>query len=251
MFEPDLTLDTLAVVGLAFVLAGFVKGVVGGGLPAIAVPIMAGTLEPALAAALTFVPVIATNIWLISQGGLFARIIKRYWPFLGLLAIGSGLGSQILVSVSPTIMTIVIGTLVILLSPLPFIPRNWAIPEKTQRWLNPPTGLALGIVGGATVMLAPVIIYFVALRLEKDVFVAAMGAIALSAMIPLFIGLATSGVLGQHEIALSAFAFLPAAIGMAIGVWLRGRISQRSFQAVLSVALLGIGFNLIVRGLSD
>jgi len=246
MFETGLTLDALTIAGFAFLLAGLVKGVVGGGIPAVAVPIIAGTLEPALAAALTFVPVVATNVWLLSQGGLFVRIIKSYWPFLGLLAIGSALGSQILVSVSPEIMKIAIGTMVILLSPLPFIPKHWSISVKTQRWLNPPVGLLLGIIGGATVMLAPVIIYFVALRLERDVFVAAMGAIALSSMTPLFIGLAAGGVLGVPEIALSALVFLPTAIGMAVGVWLRVRISQRHFQAVLSVALFSLGLKLIV-----
>ncbi|MFT5448453.1 MAG: putative membrane protein YfcA, partial [Gammaproteobacteria bacterium] len=112
MFETGLSLDILTIAGFAFLLAGLVKGVVGGGIPAVAVPIIAGTLEPALAAALTFVPVVATNVWLLSQGGLFMRIIKSYWPFLGLLAIGSAIGSQILVSVSPEIMKMAIGTMV-------------------------------------------------------------------------------------------------------------------------------------------
>jgi len=73
-----------------------------------------------------------------------------------------------------------------------------------------------------------------------------MGAIALSSMTPLFIGLAAGGVLGVPEIALSALVFLPTAIGMAVGVWLRVRISQRHFQAVLSVALFSLGLKLIV-----
>lgn len=207
---------------------------------------MAGAFEPALAAALTLIPVVATNIWLLSHGGLFIRVIKTYWPFLGLLATGSTLGSQILVSTPPATMKIVIGTLVVLLSPLPLLPTSWSIAETTQRWLNPPVGLVLGIVGGATVMLAPVILYFVALRLDKDLFVAALGAIALCSMTPLYLVLATSGVLGAPEMTLSALAFLPTAIGMVIGVWLRGRISQRHFQVVLSLGLLGIGLKLIL-----
>ena len=249
MLELSITADLLMVVGVAFVLAGLVKGVVGGGLPAVAVPIMmAGALEPAQAAALTLVSVIATNIWLLAQGGLFARIIKRYWPLFACLSIGSGLGSQILVTVPPETMKTIIGVLVVVLSPLPFLPQRWVIPNRYQSWLNPLAGFSLGVVGGATVMLAPVIIYFVALRLEKDLFVTAMGAVALSSMMPLFAGLATNGVLGCQEALMSALAFLPAAVGMAIGVRLRKRISQRSFQVVLSVALLAIGTNLIISG---
>jgi uncharacterized membrane protein YfcA len=175
------------------------------------------------------------------------RVIKAYWPFLGFLAIGSRLGSQILVSTPPATMKIVIGTLFVLLSPLPLLPTKRSIAETTQRWLNPPVGLVLGIVGGATVMLAPVILCFVALRLDKDLFVAALGAIALCSMTPLYLVLATSGVLGASEITLSALVFLPSTIGLVIGVWLRGRISQRHFQVVLNLGLLGLGLKLISR----
>ena len=235
----------MCIIAIAFVCAGLVKGVVGGGLPAIAVPIMAGVLEPALGAALTLVPVIATNVWLLLQGGLVAQVLRRYWTFLVALAAGSALGSQVLAAASPDHMRLAIGVLVVILSPLPFMPQGWAISPSVQRWLNPLAGLAMGLVGGATVMLAPAIVYFVALRIEKNLFVASMGAIALSSMVPLFLGLAASDVLGASELFVSAIALLPAAAGMVIGIWLRDRISQRGFQVVLSLALLAIGLNLI------
>ena len=245
MLELNVSAVALYIIALAFVCAGLVKGVIGGGLPAVAVPVVASTLEPAVAAAVTLVPVIATNIWLLLQGGLVTQVIRRYWPFLIMLGFGSALGSQILATASPVTMRLVIGTLVIILCPLPFLPQSWAISPATQRWLNPLAGLAMGLVGGATVMLAPAIVYFVALRIEKNLFVASMGAIALFSMLPLFTSLAVSRVLGESELILSALAFVPAAAGMAVGIWLRGRISQRGFQAVLSIALLAIGLNLI------
>jgi len=249
---PDfgLGLDAILIISAAFLLAGLVKGVGGGGLPAVAVPIMAGAVEPALAAALTLVPVVSTNLWLVFQGGHFGEVWRRYWPFLCALAAGSAIGSQILVSAPPQTMAMTIGIMVILLSPLPFIPRDWAIPMRTQRWLNPVAAGGMGILGGATVMLAPVIVYFVALRIDMNLFLASMGAVALSSMTPLFIGLAANRVLGLEEVLVSAAAFGPTAIGMAAGVWLRGRISQRGFQRVLFVALLLIGVNLVWKGLA-
>ena len=244
---PELNLppDVFVIIIISFACAGLVKGVVGGGLPAVAVPIMAGVLEPATAAAITLIPVIATNIWLLLQGGLLVQVTHRYWPFLISLGSGAALGSQILASSSPDAMRIVIGVLVIALSPLPLLPQRWAIPLQMQRWLNPLAGFAMGLVGGATVMLAPAIVYFVALRIDKNLFVAAMGAIALFSMLPLFVGLAASRVLGSDEAILSGLAFVPAAFGMVLGIWLRERISQRGFQCLLSLALLAIGFNLL------
>ena len=116
-------------------------------------------------------------------------------------------------------------------------------------WLNPIAAGIMGISGGATVMLAPVIVYFVALRIDKDLFTASMGAVALSSMGPLFFGLAANQVFGLDELLISIAVLVPALIGMGFGTWLRGRISQAGFQRVLFIALLGIGINLIYRSL--
>ena len=158
MIQFGLSLDAILVISLAFLLAGLVKGVVGGGLPAVAVPIMANVIAPAVAASVTLMPVIVTNFWLLLQGGRLKEVLQRYWTFLLPLAVGSLIGAQILVTVPPATMALIIGGFVIILSPLPFIPKNWAIPEKTQKWLNPSAAGIMGIVGGATVMLAPVIV---------------------------------------------------------------------------------------------
>ncbi len=53
----------VALVIATFLLAGFVKGVVGMGLPPVAIGIMALTMPPAQAAALVLVPDFVTNIW--------------------------------------------------------------------------------------------------------------------------------------------------------------------------------------------
>jgi len=249
---PDFGLspDAILVLSAAFLIAGLVKGVVGGGLPAVAVPIMANVIAPAVAAAVTLMPVVVTNFWLLFQGGRFKEVMRRYWTFLLPLAFGSLIGAQILVTAPPATMTLIIGGFVVLLSPLPFIPKTWAIAEHTQKWLNPIAAGTMGIVGGATVMLAPVIVYFVALRIDKDLFAASMGAVALASMGPLFLGLAANRVFGLDELLISLAALVPTLIGMGIGTWLRSRISQAGFQRVLFVALLGIGINLIYKSLS-
>ena len=247
MPEFGLPITAIAIILAAFFLAGLVKGVIGGGLPAISVPVMLNAIDPASAASLTFIPVIITNFWLLFHGGRFKEVFHRYWQFLLPLSIGSLLGAQILVSAPAETMALAIGIFVVTLSPLPFIPKCWAISEKTQRWLNPVAASTMGVLGGATVMLAPVIVYFVALRIDKELFVASMSAIALSSMTPLFVSLAIHNVLSVNEIFLSGVVLFPALIGMALGIWLRRQVSQRSFQRILFVALLGIGLNLIFK----
>ena len=53
----------LAVAGFAFVLAGFVKGVLGQGLPTVAVGLLSLIMSPGEAAALVVIPALLTNIW--------------------------------------------------------------------------------------------------------------------------------------------------------------------------------------------
>ena len=53
----------LLAVALAFCLAGFVKGVLGLGLPTLAMGLLALVMAPAEAAALLVLPSLVTNIW--------------------------------------------------------------------------------------------------------------------------------------------------------------------------------------------
>jgi hypothetical protein len=58
MSEPLLILITAA-----FLLAGFVKGTIGLGLPTVSMGLLAVTMPPARALAIVIVPAIVTNIW--------------------------------------------------------------------------------------------------------------------------------------------------------------------------------------------
>ena len=59
---------SLAVAGAVFVLAGFVKGVLGMGLPTVAMGLLSVFMAPAYAAALLVVPSLVTNVWQIHSG---------------------------------------------------------------------------------------------------------------------------------------------------------------------------------------
>src|SRR5450432_3192708 len=65
-----------------FILAGFVKGVVGLGLPAISMGLLALVMPPADAASILILPTVATNIWQMAAGPSLKPIIARLWPVL-------------------------------------------------------------------------------------------------------------------------------------------------------------------------
>jgi len=71
----------LAFVSSTFLLAGFVKGVVGLGLPTIAMGLLAAAMTPAQGAALLVVPSFFTNVWQ-AAGPQFMPLLRRLWPML-------------------------------------------------------------------------------------------------------------------------------------------------------------------------
>lgn len=245
----EFTLPILLICTLAFLFGGIAKGAVGGGLPAVAVPLMATVIEPATAVALTFVPVALANIWQALQGGHYRAALRLYWPFTLAFGLGIAVGTQILVALDPNTMALAIGALVIVSALLQWRLKDFSIPQTSARWLDPVCGLGLGLMSGATAMFTPLIVYFSARRPDKDVFIAQIALCMISGSVPLYATLALKDVLSREEAILSALAFIPAALGLLAGKWVRDRMSQESFRRVLLLALVLLGLALITKGL--
>ena len=75
----------------AFLLAGFVKGVIGLGLPTVSVGLLATAMPPSRAIAIVIVPAIITNIWQTFVGPYLRDIVRRLWPLMAGTAIGAWL----------------------------------------------------------------------------------------------------------------------------------------------------------------
>jgi hypothetical protein len=61
--SPQAQLHDLSLIAAVFLLAGFVKGVIGLGLPTIAMGLLAPIMPTSKAAALLIVPSLVTNVW--------------------------------------------------------------------------------------------------------------------------------------------------------------------------------------------
>src|SRR5579871_5162098 len=83
----------LIFIAAVFLLAGFVKGVIGLGLPPVSMGLLALAMPPRHALALVIVPGILTNIWQTFAGPHLRDIMRRLWPLLLGLAIGTCLNA--------------------------------------------------------------------------------------------------------------------------------------------------------------
>ena len=97
-----------------FFLAGFVKGVIGLGLPTVSMGLLAVAMAPAHALAIVIVPAILTNIWQTFAGPYLLGIVKRLWPLLLGLAVGIWLNGGMMTGPYARYGTVLIGILLVI-----------------------------------------------------------------------------------------------------------------------------------------
>ncbi|GFM83361.1 membrane protein [Pseudomonas cichorii] len=239
---------TALVIG-TFLLAGTVKGVIGLGLPTVAMGLLGLAMLPAQAAALLIIPSTFTNIWQLATGGHLKPLFRRLWPMLSLIVIGTFLGSFWLGMSGGHSMTRALGGALLLyvLSGL-FLP-TFKVSARTERWLGPVCGFITGIITSATgVFVIPAVPYLQALSLERNQLVQALGLSFTVSTLALAAGLLWNGALGGGEMGASLLALIPALLGMLFGQWLRQRISALVFKRVFFIGMGALGLHLLIAG---
>src|SRR5215831_2905596 len=88
--------STLVAIAGAFLLAGFVKGVIGLGLPTVAIGLLGLMMTPTQAAAILVLPALVTNVWQAAVGGNLLPLVRRLWPMLLGICIGTFVGAVLL-----------------------------------------------------------------------------------------------------------------------------------------------------------
>ncbi len=93
-------------------IAGFVKGVVGLGLPTVAIGLLATRIAPSQAVAIVIIPAIITNIWqtFLSDPHLVS-IVRRIWPMMIGTCVGVWCGSGLMTGPYAAAGGIVLGVL--------------------------------------------------------------------------------------------------------------------------------------------
>ena len=248
----DLPFPALILLAIAatFVLAGLVKGVIGMGLPTVAIGLLGLLMPPAQAAAILIVPSIVTNVWQLLDGPRFGALVLRLWPMMVGICIGTWLGSGILAGENSALVTTALGLALLVYAAIGLGAARFAVAPAWERWLNLPIGIATGAVTGATgVFVLPAVPYLQALRMEREELIQALGLSFTVSTAALGVALAGEGILELSLAGTSLLALLPALLGMWAGTWLRFRIAAETFRRVFFVGLLMLGAHLALRGL--
>ena len=240
----------MAAAAVAFFCGGLVKGVVGMGLPLTSIALLTLFVDLRLAVPLMVVPILATNLLQSFRGGRFAELLGRYWLMLAGGAVGVWAGVAALYHVDLSYLLCAFGAVVCAYSLINLFAVRLTLSERSLPVMSPVVGVLSGVVAGITGSIGlPIVMYFQALGLSKDVFVQAAGIQFLITGSILAVALLHEHGLNAETLPISALAVAPAFLGMAAGQWMRDRVSEDRFRTCLFIFLLLIGFNLIRKGL--
>src|ERR1700692_915536 len=172
MFDPLLIL-----IAAAFLLAGFIKGVIGMGLRTVAMGLLAVTMQPSRALAIVIVPAIVTNIWQTFVGPYLRDIVRRLWPLMIGTVFGIWLNSGMLTGPYARYGPIVLGVLLVIYAIVGLSRFSFRVAPSNEKWVGGLVGVVTGMVSAATgVQVIPSMPFIQAIGMEKDELVQALGA---------------------------------------------------------------------------
>lgn len=239
----------LVAVAAIFILAGGVKGVLGLGQPTVAMALLGLTMPAQRAAALLVVPSLITNVWQAFGGGHTRETLRRFWPLLLTIGLGTWAGFAIFGTRLGGRATAVLGAVLVGYGIYGLVARPLSIRPASERWVAPVVGLLTGVLNAATgVSVMPLVPYLQSLGLPREYMVQTLGLTFLASTMALGAGLGLSAgmQLSAFDLTLPLAASL---VGMAAGTALRKRLAGPTFRRVFFASLVVLGgYQVVTNG---
>lgn len=245
----DLTALWIAAI---FLPAGLAKGVIGLGLPTIGMGLLALLMSPVEAAAVLALPSLVTNVWQMLASARLGAIVRRLWPMMLGVCLGTWAGAGLMSGLSARYATIALGVALVLYAIGGITAFRLTVPRSSEPILSPIVGAATGVITAATgVFVIPAVPYLQGIGMEKDELVQALGLSFTISTLALAVSLARGGAFVPTMIAPTLVALGVALFGMWLGQVVRDRLSPSTFRRCFFAGLLMLGLWLVYRSLSS
>jgi uncharacterized protein len=233
--------------------AGFVKGAVGFAMPLIMIAVFSSFMPPDLALSALILSVLSTNLHQSMRFGWAAArdSALKYRRLILMTCLGIVISAPFVVWLPQRVMLGLLGVPVMGFALMQLSGWNPVIPV---RWRNP-AELGLGMIGGlyggiSGIWGPPVLVYLLAMRVDKAEMVRVMGVVFLIGALVLAAAHLTTGVLNAVTLPFSAALIVPAAAGMWLGFRMQDRLDPVRFRRWTLVVLLLVAANLIRRAIT-
>jgi uncharacterized membrane protein YfcA len=242
--------NTIAAVAFSLIVAGLLKGIIGVGMPVVALPLLSLFIDIKSAAMLLSMPLIFSNLPQALEGGKTGRSLMQLLPVILGMIPGLFLGVQVLLRTDANLAEIIAGLVIMGVGGVTLLTPKLQLQSRLILPAGITFGFFGGILGGIAAMAGPLVfIFLLAKGLRGRAFTKEASLYLVVSAGLLAILLTASPQFSWLDVSLSAAAMLPVALGMYAGQHMRDRIAPETFKSLVLIAVIAAGAELLRHGL--
>jgi len=239
----------VAAVVCSLIVAGLLKGIIGVGMPIVALPLLSLFIDIKSAAMLLSMPLLLSNLPQALEGGKTARCFLQLLPVLLGMAPGLFVGVRVLLAMDANVAKIIAGMVLIGVAGLTLLAPKLQIRPRLILPAGITFGFFGGILGGIAAMAGPLVfIFLLAKGLRGRAFTKEASLYLVVSSGVLAVLLTASREFNWLDLSVSAAAMLPVGLGMSVGRHTRDKIAPETFRTLVLIAVIAAGADLLRHG---
>ena len=230
--------------------AGLIKGITGFGFPMIMFSGMSLFFDPAFTVACLTLPLLAVNILQALQFGVRAafREARSSFVLTAALCVCIFAAAPLVTLMQPSHLFAVLGPTITIVALIQLAGWRFRLPERLRRPGAAVSGIAAGLSGGFAGVWAPLIVlYLLALDIEKNRQILIQGVVYTVGSFALIAAHARTGIVNSSTLPVSLVLVAPSLLGLLAGTLVLGKLNRKTFTVCTLVVLVAAGLNLIWR----
>jgi uncharacterized protein len=245
-------LDVVIIV-VAISVGAFLTGATGGGLPQIAIPVMAPFIGVEHAVVIMAIPGIVSNTWLAYHHREEYPRTRDLPSLVWLSVVGAVVGTVALKSLDGRALSAVLVVVIVAYVVVVLVHPGFHLPARLTRVTSPPVGLVGGVLQGSTGISGPLLTtYLHGFQLLPRAYILSLAVLfgvgaVVQAVTLAFVGLYTGLLLVE-----SLLVLLPIAAFQPVGSWASTRLSRTTFQRVtlvlVAASAVSLAHNVVTGG---
>jgi uncharacterized membrane protein YfcA len=234
---------------LALMAAGAAKGVIGVGMPIVAIPLVSHFVELPAAVALLSIPLILSNLRQAVEGGGTVAALEKLAPVLTGFSVGLVIGVSLLLTLDGPWLRAVIG-LALLAAVVPMIAKSErTLSPASERIAGPIAGLLGGLFGGVAALPGPMVfVYLLATAQGRNRFVKLASVYLVVSSAALVLALGHFGHFTLADAVVSLVSVIPVLIGMSLGAQIRPHVPTKLFRWMVLAVVVASAIDLLFTG---
>ena len=239
----------IVAVVLSLIVAGLLKGIIGIGMPVVALPLLSLFIDVKSAAMLLSMPLVLSNFPQALEGGKTGRCLMQLMPVILGMIPGLFLGVRVLLAVDANIARIIAGLVLIGVGTVTLLAPKLQLQCRVVLPAGITFGFFGGILGGIAAMAGPVVFIFLlakGLRGQSFTKEASLYLVISSGLLAIL--LTASREFSWLDVPVSMAAIFPVALGMYVGQHMRDKIAPETFRKLVLIAVIGAGAELVRHG---